>query len=55
VLGSWWRKGWGTIEGPTEGGFSAIFGNREVIFAENVGRVWGGGEAFLNTVEGRKW
>ena len=44
----------GTIEGPTEGGFSTIFGNSEVIFAENVGRVWGGGEAFLNTVEGMK-
>ena len=35
--------------GPSEGRFSTIFGNCEVIFAQNAGGVWGGGEAFVNT------
>jgi len=47
--------GWDTIEGPTEGRFSTIFGNREVIFAQNTGGVRPRGEAFSNVVEGRKW
>jgi len=43
-----------TIEGPTEGRFSTIFGNRKVIFSQNAGGVWSRSEAIPSTVNGRK-
>jgi len=55
VLGPWGGRGWGTIEGPTEGGFSTIFGKFKVIFAQNIGEVYGRGEDFTGTMEERKW
>jgi len=54
-VGSVGGRGWGTIEGPTEARYSTIFGRFKVIFAQNVGEVYGRGEDFIDTIEERKW